>query len=576
MPTARILDPGPQQVLDRETLESRGWIDVTFRTINDLPVSADSILDSAAELTLSSGSQTIVVDGTPVFVSRDDALQTVTYRYFFTGYTGGTLTATFIAGSWTDSAGVGVTAAQIAAATPAASREGTDDSVIASRLYLDVSLTPTTGAKIDPALLSGTLHLSGAGSENLIAGGVVQIDATTFRFLYRGSLGTGKVTASFAANAWHDSAGNGNAASTQQFALITQGKAFFIELSGGIQLQAAGLTSEPLMEVKAEVRLDIDLDRKVFTLTFSGQLKLIMLGTVGATAGRFVLDMSNTLSDIPQFWGVATIETNFAALEPYGIFLFGKGTLQINTTQFTKTETLTLPGLGAERRRRHAHVHARPLSFTVELVGQLRLRVAGHDDRPRPDQGRVLPDPRSDDDPDLRDRRAVVRRRRRAAHLRQLDRPDHHQDGPRRQLPGRRGHALRPAQPRHRHPGRRLALPDLGDRDRHVQHDAPGPDVPHPGLVPAAAAAGRPDLDHDLRLAPGPRRPAPPERAAGRRDLRHRDDRGQHHDRRRAHAQRLHPDLRRGRPDERPAAERSRARSARRFRSSARSPARST
>ena len=52
MPTARILDPGPQQVLDRETLESRGWIDVTFRTINDLPVSADSILDSAAELTL--------------------------------------------------------------------------------------------------------------------------------------------------------------------------------------------------------------------------------------------------------------------------------------------------------------------------------------------------------------------------------------------------------------------------------------------------------------------------------------------------------------------------------------------
>ena len=65
-----------------------------------------------------------------------------------------------------------------------------------------------------------------------------------------------------------------------------------------------------------------------------------------ATSGRFVLDLGKGLDAKPQFWGVATLETNFKALEQYGIFLFAKGTLQINTTQFTKTETLMLQGLG--------------------------------------------------------------------------------------------------------------------------------------------------------------------------------------------------------------------------------------
>ena len=43
---------------------------------------------------------------------------------------------------------------------------------------------------------------------------------------------------------------------------------------------------------------------------------------------------------------MATLETNFTSLEPYGIFLFAKGTFQINTTGVTKTETITLKGIG--------------------------------------------------------------------------------------------------------------------------------------------------------------------------------------------------------------------------------------
>ena len=70
------------------------------------------------------------------------------------------------------------------------------------------------------------------------------------------------------------------------------------------------------------------------------------LGTVGATAGFFVLDLCNSLSSVPQLWGVATLNTNFSALTPYGINLYGTGTLQINTTQQIHVQTLTLQGLG--------------------------------------------------------------------------------------------------------------------------------------------------------------------------------------------------------------------------------------
>src|SRR5439155_1352025 len=111
--------------------------------------------------------------------------------------------------------------------------------------------------------------------------------------------------------------------------------------------------------------------------SFSGQLKIIKLGTVGATAGKFVLDMSNTLSSAPQFWGVATLETNFKVLEQFGVFLFAKGTLQINTTEFKKTETLTLAGLGPNGTDLTRTFALPALSFSLELVGQLRIRPPG-------------------------------------------------------------------------------------------------------------------------------------------------------------------------------------------------------
>ena len=174
-----------------------------------------------------------------------------------------------------------------------------------------------------------------------------------------------------------DDAGVAGAAGTESFRVIEQAKSFFIELSGGLRLEAAGFTKDPLLEIKADITLEIDTARKVFTLTFSGQLSLIKLGTVGSTSGRFVLDTSNKTADAPQFWGVATLETNFDALKPYGIDLFGKGTLQVNLTQTTHVETLTLAGLGPNGTAATRTFTLRPLSFSLELAGKAAIRPPG-------------------------------------------------------------------------------------------------------------------------------------------------------------------------------------------------------
>ncbi len=123
--------------------------------------------------------------------------------------------------------------------------------------------------------------------------------------------------------------------------------------------------------------LEIDSVRKVFTLSFDGQLSIVKLGTVGATAGRFILDTSNTLSNAPQFWGVATLGTNFKVLEQYGIFLDASGTLQINTTDYPKTETLTLKGIGPNGGNLTQTFNLPKQNFTLQLVGQLRVRPPG-------------------------------------------------------------------------------------------------------------------------------------------------------------------------------------------------------
>ena len=66
------------------------------------------------------------------------------------------------------------------------------------------------------------------------------------------------VTVTFTAGAWVDPLLNPGAAGTQQFAVITQAKSFFISLSGGVILSAFGLAE--LFSLKAEVLILLDFD----------------------------------------------------------------------------------------------------------------------------------------------------------------------------------------------------------------------------------------------------------------------------------------------------------------------------
>lgn len=381
---AALADPMDGDVVKREDLNSRGYVDVTFNPVQtfandgtvltESAVDPDSILDRAPEITISgSGDDDIVVDGQPIRLDGSD-----TYRYFFTGkYSDGAITVEFISGSWQDADGNPIQQEQIDV-TDAGQVDIPDP--IRGRPFIDVSFDPTNGSTVDADTIDGDeFTLMGADGENLVFDQVLQVDETTFRYLYRGQVDTGPMTVTFVAGAWSDTEGNDGAAGTGTINVISSAQVFFIELSGGIILQAADLFDEPLLEVKASAVFEADFERKVFTLAFSGQLKVIKLGTVGATAGLFVLDTSNTLSDLPQFWGVATLETNFEGLEQFGIFLYAKGTLQVNTTEFTKIETLTLPGIGPNGSDATRVFELPPLSFSLELAGLLRLRPPGTD-----------------------------------------------------------------------------------------------------------------------------------------------------------------------------------------------------
>jgi hypothetical protein len=391
VPSVKLADPMHGEVVDREELNGRSYIDVTFNpvrtdnegTITEMPVDPDSILDEAPEIEIAGGADdAIVVDGAPVRLGESD-----TYRYFFTGKfsSDNVASVSFIAGSWTDTAKNPVTQENIDdGGNPAAIHESPSGGELLGRTYIDVTFTPTNGSQVDASTVDGDeISLTGADGENMrqptSGPKVVQLDSTTFRYLFQGQFDTGLLTVDFAAGTWQDTSGNFGVAASEQIGIITQAESFFIELSGGIILEAAELFDEPLMEVKASATLEMDFQRQVFQLSFAGQLNVIKLGTVGATAGRFILDTSNTLSDSPQFWGVATMETNFEELEQFGVFLFGKGTLQVNTTEFQKTETLSLPGLGPNGSDLKRTFHLAPVSFSIELVAQLRIRPPGTD-----------------------------------------------------------------------------------------------------------------------------------------------------------------------------------------------------
>ena len=136
--------------------------------------------------------------------------------------------------------------------------------------YFDITFTPVAGTAVDASSVldaAPEFRLSGALSENLVADEVYDLGDGVFRYLYEGQIDTGILEVTFIEGAWQDEAGNRGEAGTSAINVITEAESFFIEISGGIQLNAAGFLDEPIVELASEVIIEIDTVREVFTLS---------------------------------------------------------------------------------------------------------------------------------------------------------------------------------------------------------------------------------------------------------------------------------------------------------------------
>ncbi len=304
-----------------------------------------------------------------------------TYRYFFSGHLSGALTITFVDGSWRNVEGTAFATASHAGAATAESN--LTEAAILPRTWFGVRLTPTAGAQVDVTSLGANdLTFSGGGTQALIFSSVQYAGGLAiYSYTLPGALTAGTVTVTFNAGAWHDTDGNLSAGGSSSFRTIVQGTSFYIELSGGIMLQAGDFLDEPLLHIRASVVLEIDYTRLLFILTFAGQIDVYGLGTLGAASGRFVLlvgdETTNPMHPVPQFWGVATVETNFEALEQFGIHLDGSAQLRINLTNEVKTEIITLPGVGPGGSDLTETFVLQPFSFGFQILGQLVVAPGG-------------------------------------------------------------------------------------------------------------------------------------------------------------------------------------------------------
>ena len=253
-----------------------------------------------------------------------------------------------------------------------------DLDTINSDPYIYVTYHPSAGHALNTdAILNGgpTFTLDGPGAADITGIGPAEaMGDDTYRYKVTGQFDVGQVNVHFLANTWSDDAtpgGNHNLAEDESFTVFAQAAAFAIHLGSPLDapegtasaillLQAPdNLLSDPLLDISGSATLKVDTTRLVFTLDVTGNLSMYYLGTIGAAAGRFVLDLSAigsaTPSDsdffsslTPKFWGVLEIQANLDKLTQFGIAANGTALLEINSTGDTKTETITLPGLAGD------------------------------------------------------------------------------------------------------------------------------------------------------------------------------------------------------------------------------------
>ena len=315
------------------------YVDVEFTPVGNVPLGFSST-NAPPSFTLSgSGAGNAAIDSAtaPTISSEDVAL-----------VTGKSLSGNFATLTTSTTSGFSVGDTVVVA--------GVDS--IFDGTFTITAVSPTTfsyaltHADVGAAPATGTAA-SGAGPEIV-------------RYYLTGQFSAGTVNVAFAAGSWHDTALDAGTAATDSFKLIDElqapgdagaspNRVFFISLSGGVNLQAGGLfgdtPDEPLLAIRGAVELDIGTVTQPdgstlvrFELTASGTVSVIKLGNIASGAATFILQTTTDLSSV-EFWGVAAVQTNFDFLQQYGIFLSGSALIEINTTDATKTETLSLEGI---------------------------------------------------------------------------------------------------------------------------------------------------------------------------------------------------------------------------------------
>ncbi|MBT8144808.1 MAG: hypothetical protein KJO55_08905, partial [Gammaproteobacteria bacterium] len=264
-------------------------------------------------------------------------------------------------------------------------------SVLETYTYIDIRFNTAGTVAIDDATIDGdefTISGPGMGTATLVdyaaladptlTGPMRLGDSNVFRyFIDRGETGfaPGALLVSFEGDNWADELGNMGEDETESFMIIevlqnalsgdseaAAGRIFFIEIGGGIALEALGFTDEPIIEMRAKVVLEfgnydiaIDTDGDGlndsttqvtrFSIDASGTIKIIKLGNIGSAAARFVLQTGDTPSGGVEFWGIVKIQANLDFLKNYGIFIEASAMLQINVTDTEKVERLALEGI---------------------------------------------------------------------------------------------------------------------------------------------------------------------------------------------------------------------------------------
>jgi hypothetical protein len=201
--TGRVTGPADGGLVGMASLNSRGFLDVTFGFPSGKTLDLDSIYDLAPEFTLNAATgHAIRLDGTqaPVLLPATGNANTFTFRYFTLGsYTSGEVTLTLLAGAigFTDGS-VNTSTDTLQVAAPATANIG----------YLDIRYQPVAGYVLDAdSILDAGNEFSIAGDGRgtvtfaTIALPVIRLtNSNTFRYFLQGDFAAGDVSIEFGRN----------------------------------------------------------------------------------------------------------------------------------------------------------------------------------------------------------------------------------------------------------------------------------------------------------------------------------------------------------------------------------------